>query len=94
MRFMATDPHAGCQQRHDPGRGIGFSQAVPCMRGCAVDDDRVPRGSNVRLNLLIVAVSATTSVVLILVAPRRAEACRLARLWQAQEKWAETMDRR
>ncbi|MBV8315101.1 MAG: hypothetical protein JOZ53_09195 [Planctomycetaceae bacterium] len=46
------------------------------------------------LNLLIVAALAASTVVLTPVGSRTAAARRLARLWQAQETWAEAMDRR
>jgi len=44
-------------------------------------------------NLLIVAALAASTLVLTLAGSRTAAAQRLARLRQAQEKWAETMDR-
>jgi hypothetical protein len=37
---------------------------------------------------------ALALAVLLLAVPREAAAQRLARLWQAQERWAEMMDRR
>ena len=44
------------------------------------------------LNLLIVAAFAASTFVLTMVAPRRSR--RLVRLRAAQERWAETLDRR
>jgi len=46
------------------------------------------------LNLLIVAALAASALVRTLIGVRSAEECRLARLWRAQEEWAETLDRR
>ena len=45
------------------------------------------------LKLMIAAALFASTVVLTLIDARSAKEYRLARLWQAQETWAETMDR-